>query len=41
VAVAGDQAIIVHLDAATLSRPAVGETVRLGWPFAQQRIVSA
>ncbi len=35
------QNVIVHLDAAAAPRPVAGERVRLGWPFRQQRVVSA
>ena len=35
------QNVIVHLDAAATPRPVAGERVRLGWPFRQQRVVSA
>ncbi|MBL8582154.1 MAG: ABC transporter ATP-binding protein [Rhizobiaceae bacterium] len=41
VGAAGGQSVVVHLDAATASRPAVGDKVRLGWQLSKQRIVSA
>jgi ABC-type Fe3+/spermidine/putrescine transport system ATPase subunit len=41
VGVPGGQDVIVHLDAAASPRPVAGERVRLGWPLAQQRVVSA